>query len=213
VEGVSASIHAPSNVQKTTHVSIDSDSDPGSEVEDFPTPAAVAQAIAAKEKRRKSALMRAVEDAAPRLPDPDTRMGSSPVKSGPAKLPRTRAKRVVLLTTGGGRIMGGPNDPHVISSQETDPIMRARQQAFDALANSQEVEHPTPMQGVLDRLNAGLSPPDAAAVPHSSIPAPSSSYPVPHLDLAQFPLASNASTSYTPMPSSLVTALPPNPQL
>jgi hypothetical protein len=213
VEGVSASIHAPARVRKTAHESPASDSDPGTEDEDFPLPAAVAQAIDAKEKRRKGALMRAVEDAAPRPPDPDTRMGSSPVKSAPANLPRARAKRVVLLTTGGGRLMGGPNDPHVISSQETDPIMRARQQAFDALANSQEVEHPAPMQGVLDRLNAGLSPPAAEAASQGSVPAPSSSYPAPHLDLAQFALASNASTTYTPMPSSLVAALPSNPQL
>jgi hypothetical protein len=91
--------------------------------------------------------------------------------------------------------------------------LTARQQAFADLANSQEVEHPPAMEGVLDRLNAGLSPPAIAAALQSSVPAPSSSYPVPHLDLSQFPYASNASTSYTSMPSSLVAALPPNPQL
>jgi hypothetical protein len=130
VEGVSASIHAPAGVRKTAHVSFDSDSDPGTEDEDFPPPAAAAQVQADKEKRRKAAIAEAVDDAAPRPPDPDTRMGSSPVKSAPARLPRARAKRVTLLTTGGGRIMGGPQDPHIISSQETDLLMRALSDIF-----------------------------------------------------------------------------------
>jgi hypothetical protein len=107
--------------------------------------------------------------------------------------------------------MGGPNDPHVISSQEHDLVMRARQQAFTDLANSQEVEHPPTMQGVLNCLHAGLSPPTAEVASQSSVPAPSSSYPVPHFDLAQFPYMSTVSSTYTPMPSSFVAALPLNP--
>jgi hypothetical protein len=210
VEGVSASIHAPANVQKAAHVDLVSDSDPGSD--DDEESAAVLLARAEAEARRKALIAQAASDAAPLPPDPDTRMGSSPVKAAPKKLPRARAKRVVLLTTGGGRFMGGPNDSHVISSQEPDPLMRARQQAFDDMANSQEVEHPPEMQGVLNRLHAGLSPPAAEAASLSSVPAPSSSYPVPHLGLAQFPYMSTASTQYTPMPSSYVAALPSNPQ-
>jgi hypothetical protein len=216
VEGVSASIHAPANEQKSAHVSFRvDDTDDGMTSEDDEEPAAVRLARAESEKRRKAAIAQAAEAAAPLPPDPDTRMGSSPMKTPPQPLPKpkTGKKSKILATIGNGRFMGGPDDPHVISSRETDPIMQARQQAFADMANSQEVAHPPEMLGVLGRLHAGLPPPEAAAVEasQSSVPAPSSSYPVPHIDLAQFPYLSTASTSYTSMPSSLVAALPSNP--
>jgi hypothetical protein len=207
VEGVSASIHAPKRGQKSAHFAHVSASDRGDN--DGTANDDTARARASAETHQKTAITQAVSDAAPRPPNPDTRMGSSPIKPAAKTLPKTRT----LLTIRAGCIMGRPNDPHVISSQETDPIMRARQQVFTDLANPNEVEHPAEMQGVLDRLNAGLSPPAAAAAPQSSVPTPSSSYPVPHLDLSQFPYTPSASTTYTSMPSSLVTALPPNPQL
>jgi hypothetical protein len=220
VEGVSASIHAPANVQKSAYViPRDDDSEEDDMIsEDDEEPAAVLLARAESEKRRKAAIAQAAEAAAPLPPDPDTRMGSSPMKTPPAPLPMPKPpkkakKAKILATIGNGRFMGGPDDPHVISSRETDPIMQARQQAFADMANSQEVAHPPEMLGVLGRLHAGLSPPEATAAEasQSSVPAPSSSYPVPHIDLAQFPYLSTASTTYTSMPSSLVAALPSNP--
>jgi hypothetical protein len=202
VEGVSASIHVPEGVRKTAHFAPAHDSDRGVN-KGVATDAEQAEA----KKRRKTLMAQAVLDAAPLPPDPDTRMGSPPVKLAPKTLPKTRT----TLTVRAGGIMGGPNDPHVISSQETDPIMQARQQVFADLANPNKVKRTPEIQGVLDQLNASLLPPAIAATSQSSVPAPSLSYPIPHLDLAQFPYISTALSTYMSMPSSLVAALPSNP--
>jgi hypothetical protein len=115
MEGVSASIHAPAHVRKTAHC--DDGSEDDNEGSDYETEAGA-------KRRRKDIIAKTAEDTAPQPPVPDTRMGSSPIKAKPKKLPR--AKTRVIMTTGGGRIMGRPNDPHVISSQDPDPIMQAR---------------------------------------------------------------------------------------
>jgi hypothetical protein len=112
VEGVSASRHAPAQNGPAVHV----------------TPEIQAKAIAAAEKMRKAAVLGGAAGAAPPPPEEDTRMS----EAAPA-----RRTRQLMVTHNGRFVLKG--EAIWVASQDPDPIMRARHEAWRSLGDEREI--------------------------------------------------------------------------
>jgi hypothetical protein len=166
VEGVSASRHAPARSGPAVHV----------------TPEVQAWAIAAAEKLRKAEVMRGATGAAPPPPPEDVFMPEAP-PARPARL---------LMVTHNGRLIRwgkaifvGSQDP----SLQSDPIMRARLQAFRDLSNDQEVmtieqANEVLSQNLIHRLQGGLRGEDHPSPVPASVASTQYSMPDPSLAAA-----------------------------
>jgi hypothetical protein len=136
VEGVSASMHALRHHGPAVHV----------------TPEVQARAEASANAMRKAEVLKGAEGAAPQRPDEDTRM----TEAAPAR--RTRQ----LMVAHKGRFVS-KGEAIWVASQDPDPIMRSRHEAWRNLGDEREIIS-------VEEAEATLSHRSLEAIRSSSIP-------------------------------------------